>query len=82
MSAHVCHAEGCEKAVRPELLMCRLHWFMVPMSLRVRVLRAYRLGQCDDKQPSADWITAARAAINAVAELERKPKILYSCVLP
>jgi hypothetical protein len=78
---HTCHAEGCDKSVRPELLMCRLHWFMVPARLRRLVLLHYRRGQCDDRQPSSDWLAAARAAINAVAELEKRPKILFSCVL-
>jgi hypothetical protein len=82
MSRHVCHAIGCERAVKPELLMCRLHWFMVPARLRVAVLRTYRTGQCDDKQPSREWLAAALAARNAVYELESKPKIIYSCELP
>lgn len=69
---HECHAEGCSKAIPPALLMCREHWRMVPYQLRGAVLRAYRPGQCDDKRPSAAWLEAARAAINAVAARERR----------
>lgn len=71
MRVHLCHAIGCETPVRPALLMCRRHWFMVPARLRAEVLATYRRGQCDDKNPSLDYLVAARAAINAVAAQER-----------
>jgi len=64
---HHCHARGCMVATRPEMLMCRRHWFMVPKLLRDRVWATYRAGQCDDMQPSKEWFAAADAAIEAVA---------------
>ena len=67
---HHCHARGCMVATRPEMLMCRRHWFMVPKPLRDRVWATYRPGQCDDKQPSAAWFAVANAAIAAVASKE------------
>ena len=67
---HTCHARGCTRPVKPELLMCAQHWFMVPTSLRWPVIRNYRRGQCDDKKPSREWVAAARAAIDAVAQAE------------
>lgn len=72
---HHCHATGCRVAVRPQLLMCIRHWRLVPPDLQRAVWRHYRPGQCDDKRPSPDWLSAARAAIDAVAALESpKPK--------
>lgn len=70
---HHCHARGCEVAVRPELLMCRRHWFQVPRRVAMAVYRAYRPGQCDDKRPSAEWHVAADAAIGFVAANEHYP---------
>lgn len=63
---HHCHAHGCKVATKPEMLMCRPHWFMVPKHLRDLVWATYRPGQCDDKQPSVEWFAAADAAILAV----------------
>jgi hypothetical protein len=54
----------------PELLMCRGHWKLVPRQLQLRVMGEYRQGQCDDKRPSREWIEAAQAAIEQVAERE------------
>jgi hypothetical protein len=56
--------------VRPELLMCRMHWRLVPLRIQRAVWAAYRPGQCDDKRPSAAWTRAADAAIAHVAGLE------------
>ncbi len=69
-SEHHCHARGCGVATKPEMLMCRRHWFMVPKPIRDRVWATYRVGQCDDKQPSSEWHAAADAAIQAVATKE------------
>lgn len=52
--------------------MCKRHWFMVPKRLRDTVWATYRQGQCDDKNPSESWHEAADAAIQAVAERERR----------
>jgi hypothetical protein len=38
--------------------------------MKSAVYRWYRRGQCDDKQPSKEWIKAARAAISYVASIE------------
>lgn len=66
---HLCHAQDCARPCRPEKLMCRPCWDLVPGHLKVAVLRTYRPGQCDDKRPSREWIHAAKAAIQAVADL-------------
>lgn len=71
MSAHTCHAEGCTIRCKPEFLMCRKHWFMVPRALQDAVWDAYVPGQCDfDPLPSDEWHAAADAAIEAVAVKE------------
>lgn len=65
-SAHHCHAVGCTKEIKPELLMCLKHWRHVPREIQKRVWATYRPGQCDDKSPSIQWHIAADAAIEAV----------------
>lgn len=67
---HHCHARGCGKHVKPELLMCARHWRAVPRALQAAVWRHYRKGQCDDMQVSREWHQAADAAIGYVAHLE------------
>lgn len=71
---HHCHASGCGAHVPPEMLMCRRHWFMVPMDIRGRVWATYQSGQerLDDTSPlpSSEWHVAADQAICAVAHKE------------
>lgn len=70
MSEHRCHAAGCTAVVPPAMLMCRMHWFMVPKPLRQAVWRLYRRGQEVTKDPTPDYLAVARAAIDAVAQRE------------
>lgn len=72
MSAHHCHAKGCEVKVPPKLLMCPRHWRMVPRALQAQVWKHYRPGQEVDKQPTAGYLAAARAAIDAVVTKEAR----------
>jgi len=80
--AHTCHAVGCECIVPPTMLMCRRHWFSVPLKLRDKVWATYQDGQCDGLDPSSVYCQAAKAAVIAVAEKEgrtidlKDPKIL------
>lgn len=67
---HVCHARGCTVPVKPEMLMCLKHWRRVPKVVQRAVWANYRRGQCDDKRPSREWMTAADAAIGSVARKE------------
>lgn len=66
MSDHKCHAEGCEEPVEPKFLFCKPHWAAVPLEIRKRVLTTYRKGQCRRKNPSKEWVSAARAAVNSL----------------
>lgn len=71
--AHSCHANGCNKPCRPELLMCPAHWRMVPEDVQRAVYAHYRHGQCVDMRPSQEWFNAAQEAIACVADAENKP---------
>lgn len=68
--AHHCHATNCKVNVPPEMFMCRKHWFMVPKVIRDRIWRTYRIGQCDDMNPSNAYCEAAKAGVIAVAKKE------------
>lgn len=67
---HTCHARACKAPVPPAMLMCKRHWFLVPLELRDVVWATYRRGQEIDKRPSREYLDAADAAIKAVAEKE------------
>lgn len=71
---HRCHARNCEAPVPPKMLMCRKHWWMVPEPLRREVWRLYRPGQEVDKRPTREYLEAANAAVNAVADREARPQ--------
>lgn len=73
MSAHTCHATACTRTVPPKMLMCLKHWRMVPKALQEDVWDAYEPGQEIRKDPTRAYLTAARAAINAVAAKEGHP---------
>jgi len=53
--------------------MCKIHWSIVPASIRSDVKRHYREGQCIDKHPSREWHDAADLAIGFVAMREGCP---------
>lgn len=59
---HDCHWPGCGKQVPPAMWGCRPHWFRLPMPIRNRIFRAYRIGQEQDGRPSRDYMAAAKAA--------------------
>jgi len=72
MSEHFCHAKACEVVIPPKMLMCKRHWFMVPADLRKAVWREYRPGQEVGKEPTAEYLGAARNAIEAVQAREER----------
>ena len=74
MTAHTCHAAGCNSRVSPRMLMCRPHWAAVPRVLQRAVQVAYRPGQERlDPRPSPEYIRAHKRAVNAVAVAEDMP---------
>lgn len=86
---HTCHAIACSKKVKPAMMMCKKHWFMVPLAIRNQVWAHYRSGQEGDWRPSKEYCEAAKAALRAVAEKEgrvvtgqEKELLLYDVFTP
>lgn len=71
--AHTCHAMRCEAKVPPRLHMCKPHWSRVPRRLQRALWAEYRTGQERDKQPTAAYLRAAAACVEAVATAEGHP---------
>ncbi len=69
---HKCHARGCTVEVPSNMLMCKPHWFSVPLQFRKDVWRLYNPGQEIKKKPTKKYVEAARKAIQAVARKEGK----------
>ncbi len=69
---HHCHAEGCNRLIPAQLLMCPRHWWMVPKAVQHEVWIAYKPGQAVAKNPSPAYLEAARKAITAVAQREAR----------
>ncbi len=57
---HLCHWPGCEIEVPPKLWGCSKHWFSLPVGLRRAIWATYRPGQEITKDPSPEYIAAAR----------------------
>lgn len=79
--AHHCHAIACDVEVPPAMLMCKSHWFRVPLALRNRVWAEYHKGI------TRAYCEVAKAAVRAVAEKEgrtvtgyEKELLLYDMV--
>lgn len=58
------------------MLMCKRHWLMVPKPLRRDVWRNYRAGQEQRKDPTPEYLAAAKAAIAAVERAEFGGRLL------
>ena len=59
---HHCHWPGCARHVPPAMWGCKPHWRRLPADIRARIWAAYRPGQENDKDPSREYVAAARAA--------------------
>lgn len=70
--AHHCHATECKEEVPPEMFMCRSHWFSLPKSMRNRIWMTYRVGQCDDMNPSKEYCQIAKECVTYIANREGK----------
>jgi hypothetical protein len=66
--AHHCHWPGCDREVPPAMWGCRAHWFQLPATLRTLIWRTYRPGQEDTATPSLEYLAAARAVQNWIAD--------------
>lgn len=72
MMVHTCHAIGCDIEVPPKMLMCYLHWRMVPYKLKRNVWATYVEGQEIRKDPTPEYIEAMTEAIISVGVKEGK----------
>jgi hypothetical protein len=68
--SHKCHAINCEVEVPPTMHMCLKHWRLVPREIQKRIWKHYRLGQCDDKRVSKEYIKAAFEAKRFIRQKE------------
>jgi hypothetical protein len=62
--AHECHRQGCHTRVPPKMFMCRPDWFSLPKPMQAAIWATYRPGQEITKDPSSEYLEAARAAID------------------
>lgn len=70
--SHSCHATGCDKHIKPEMFMCKFHWFLLPKILRNKIWASYRPGQCDDWNISKEYADAAKECLIFIANKEGK----------
>ncbi len=68
--SHHCHASGCSTPTKPEMFMCKKHWYMLTAEHRAKIWATYRAGQCDDWKPSESYCHAARDAVVYLATKE------------
>ncbi len=62
MNKHRCHWPGCPIEVPPAMWGCKPHWFRLPKGVRNQIWATYRPGQEVDKDPSREYLAAARQA--------------------
>lgn len=72
-SKHHCHWPGCNRAVPPAMWGCKAHWFRLPMALRSLIWRTYKPGQEITKEPSREYVEAARKVQEWIEQQESKP---------
>jgi hypothetical protein len=60
--SHHCHWPGCRVEVQPHLWGCWKHWRKLPQDIKDDIWRSYRKGQEVTKDPSREYIEAARRA--------------------
>lgn len=70
--AHKCHWPGCGEEVHPRLWGCKRHWYTLPPEIRRRILLTYKPGQEVNKDPSPEYMEAAKQAREFAIEWNRK----------
>ena len=63
MPDHTCHATGCTRQVPPRMFMCGPHWYRLPPAHRSAIWATYVPGQEIRKDPTPEYLDAARVAI-------------------
>jgi len=59
---HTCHWPGCDERVPARLWGCKRHWFTLPPRIREKIVKHYRRGQERSRDPSPEYIAAAKEA--------------------
>lgn len=78
MSAHTCHAEGCNVRVPPRMFGCRPHWFMLPPDMRAALLRVYQPGQESGARPvTMAYLVVQTLCRIAVAGTEQRNEVVF-----
>ena len=72
VAGHTGHWPGCTKEVKPAYWGCITHWYKLPQTIRRKIWLTYRPGQENTKDPSREYITAAKEAQEWIAENVRK----------
>jgi len=70
--SHECHWPGCGKQVPPAMWGCKTHWFQLPARLRAMIWATYRPGQERTLAPSPQYIAAAEAVQQWIADHEAR----------
>lgn len=68
---HHCHWPGCTRKTKPAMYSCTPHWFTWPKHIRDAIWATYRIGQEQDKRPSAGYLLASQAATAWAIDHER-----------
>jgi hypothetical protein len=68
---HRCHWPGCEVEVEPKFWGCPPHWFSLHVRLRDRIWKHYRRGQEVTKDPSPEYLQAARDVRDWIIENQK-----------
>ena len=70
--SHHCHWPGCEQQVPPAMWGCSKHWFTLPKHLRDLIWATYVPGQEVTMTPSDEYLVAADAVQEWIAEHGKK----------
>lgn len=70
---HTCHWPGCHRQVPPAMWGCSKHWWRLPQELRVRIWRAYKIGQEDNMSlVSKEYLEVTRIVEEWIKQLGEK----------
>lgn len=65
MSDRTCIAKGCDKQVPSTVVMCRMHWVMIPGDIQTRIYEQFK-----NDPKGMLYIQALRDAVVAVSDKE------------
>ncbi len=71
MGNHHCHANDCQTATSPRLLMCQKHWSHVPKAMQLKVLSTFKARSTAPGADPQSWATYYEACADAVEHVAR-----------